>query len=75
MNTRVYLLFLVRKNISQIRERLGKKTTFSRTTSTNQRVQTKTPKKEHVSMVSQAECETCFRTNILIFTLIFSCSG
>jgi len=35
---------------------------------TNQRIQTKTPEKEHVNMASQAEC-------VLIFTLIFRCSG
>jgi len=26
-------------------------------------------------MASQAECETCFQANVLIFTLIFRCSG
>ena len=27
------------------------------------------------TMASQAECETCFQANILIFTFIFRCSG
>jgi len=31
-------------------------TTFTRTLSRNQRLQTKTPEKEHVNMASQAEC-------------------
>jgi len=26
-------------------------------------------------MASQAECITCFRANVLIFTFIFRCSG
>jgi len=26
-------------------------------------------------MDSQAECESCFRANVLIFTYIFRCSG
>ena len=32
-------------------------TTFTRTISRNQRLQTKTPGKEHVNMASQCECE------------------
>jgi len=43
-------------------------TTFTRTISRNQRIQTKTPEKENVNMASQAECETCFQANVLIFT-------
>jgi len=43
-------------------------TTFTRTTSRHQRLQTKTPEKEHVSMASQAWCESCFQDNFLIFT-------
>jgi len=50
-------------------------TTFTRTTSRNQRLQTKTPEKEHVNMASQTECETCFQANVMIFTLIFRCSS
>jgi len=50
-------------------------TTFTRTISRNQRLQTKTPGKEHVNMASQAECESCFQANVLIFTFIFRCSG
>jgi len=50
-------------------------TTFSRTKSRNQRLQTKTPEKEHVNMASQTECETCFQANVLIFTLIFTFFG
>jgi len=50
-------------------------TTFIRTISRNQRLQTKTLEKEHVNMASQAEYETCFQANVLIFTLIFRCSG
>jgi len=42
-------------------------TTFTRTISRNLRSQTKTPEKEHVNMASQAECETCFHANVLIF--------
>jgi len=38
-------------------------TTLTRTISRNQRLQTKTPKKEHVNMASQAECESCFQAN------------
>jgi len=49
--------------------------TFTRTISRNQRLQTKTPEKEHVNMASQDECETYFQTDVLIFTLIFRCSG
>jgi len=49
--------------------------TFTRTISRNLRLQTKTPEKEHVNMASQAECEICFQDNVLIFTLIFRCSG
>ena len=47
-------------------------TTFTQTTSRNQRLQTKTPEKEHVNMTSQTECETCFQGNVLIFTISFS---
>jgi len=43
------------------------KTTFTRTISRNLRLQTKIPEKEHVNMASQAECETCFQANVLIF--------
>jgi len=50
-------------------------TTFTRTISRNQRLQTKTPEKAHVNMANQAECQTCFQANVLIFTLIFRCSG
>jgi len=50
-------------------------TKFTRTISRNLRLQTKTPEKEHANMASQAECETCFQANVLIFTLIFKCSG
>ena len=50
-------------------------TTFARTISTNQRLQTKTPEKEHFNMTNKAECETCFHANVLIFTYIFRCSG
>jgi len=32
-------------------------TIFTQTTSRKQRLQTKTPQKEHVSMTRQAECE------------------
>jgi len=32
-------------------------TIFTQTISRNQRLQTKTPQKEHVNMASQAECE------------------
>jgi len=46
-------------------------TTFTQTISRNQRLQKKTPEKEHVNMASQAECETCFQANVLIFTFIF----
>jgi len=46
-------------------------TTFNRTISRYQRLQTKTPEKEHVNMASQAECQA----NALIFTLIFRCSA
>ena len=45
-------------------------TTFNRTTSRNQRLQTKTPIKEHVSMASKAECESFFQANVFIFTFI-----
>jgi len=45
-------------------------TTFTRTISRNQTLQTKTPEKEHVNMASQAECESCFQANVLIFTFI-----
>ena len=54
---------------------IQQETTFTRTISTNQRLQTKTPEKEHVNVASQAECETCFQANVLIFTLIFRSSG
>jgi len=50
-------------------------TTFARTISRNQRLQTKTPEKAHVNMARQTECETCSQANVLIFTLIFRCSG
>jgi len=50
-------------------------TTFTRTIRRNQRLQTKTPEKEHVNMARQAECESCFQANVLIFTFIFRCSG
>jgi len=50
-------------------------TTFTKTTSRNRRLQTKTPEKEHVNMASQTECETFFQANVLLFTLIFRCSG
>jgi len=46
-------------------------TTFTRTISRNQILQTKTPKKEHVNMASQAECES-FQANVLIFTFILT---
>jgi len=46
-------------------------TTFTQTISRNQRLQKKTPEKEYVNMASQAECETCFQANVLIFTFIF----
>jgi len=46
-------------------------TTFTETTSRNQRLQTKTPETEHVNMASQTECETCFQANVLIFHLNF----
>jgi len=39
--------------------------------SRSQRLQTKTSQKEHVNMASQAECESCFQANVLIF--IFRC--
>jgi len=50
-------------------------TTFTRTISRNQRLQTKTPQEEHVNMASQAVCESCFQSNVLIFTFIFRCYG
>jgi len=54
---------------------IQQETTFTRTISRNPRLQTKTPEKEHVNMASQAECETCFQDNLLIFTLFLRCSG
>jgi len=48
--------------------------TFTRT-SRNQRLLTKTPEKEHATMTSRAECESCFQANMLIVTFIFRCSG
>jgi len=53
----------------------GQETTFTRTISRNQRLQTKTPVKEHVNMASQSECERCFETYVVIFNYIFRCSG
>ena len=50
-------------------------TTYTRTTSRNQRLQTKTLEKEHANMVSQAECERCFQANVLIFNFISRNSG
>jgi len=50
-------------------------TTFTPTISRNQRLQTKPPEKEHVKIASHAECESCFQANVLIFILIFRCSG
>jgi len=51
-------------------------TTFTRTRrSRNKRLQTKTPEKKLVNMASQTECETCFQANVMIFALIFRCSG
>jgi len=51
-------------------------TTFTRILSRNLRLHTKTPEKEHVNMPKyQAECETCFKANVFIFTLIFRCPG
>jgi len=50
-------------------------TNFTRTISRNHRLQTKTPEKEHVNMASQAEYESCFQGNVLIFTSIFRRSG
>jgi len=38
-------------------------------------IQTKTPEKQHVNMASQAECERCFETYVVISTYIFRCSG
>ena len=47
-------------------------TTFTRILSKNLRLQTKTPEKDHVNMAKyQAECESCFKANVFIFTLIF----
>jgi len=46
-------------------------TTFTRTISRNQRLQTKTPEKYYVNMASQSECEWCFETYVVIFTYIF----
>jgi len=37
-------------------------TTFTQTISRNQRLQTKTPEKEHVNMASQSEYARCFET-------------
>jgi len=45
-------------------------TTFTRTISSNQRLQTKTPE-NNVIIASQVECESCFQANVLIF--IFRC--
>ena len=51
-------------------------TTFTRILSRNLQLQTKIPEKEHVNMSKyQAECETFFKANVFIFTLIFRCSG
>jgi len=44
-------------------------TTFTRTISRNQRLQTKTPEKEYVNVANQAECKSCFQAEVLIFTL------
>jgi len=68
MNTRVY--FYLEKIFHRL-ESDSKETTFNRTISRYQRLQTKTPEKEHVNMASQAECQA----NVLIFTLIFRCSA
>jgi len=38
-------------------------------------LQTNTTEKEHGNMASQAERESCFQANVLIFTFIFRCSG
>ena len=46
-------------------------TTFTRTISRNQKLQAKTPEKEHFNMASQAECESCFQAKLLI-SLSFS---
>jgi len=42
-------------------------TTFIRTISRNQTLQTKTPEKEYVNVVNSAECETHFQAKVLIF--------
>jgi len=45
-------------------------TAFAQTISRNQRLQTKTPEKQHVNMASQSECERCFETYVVIFIYI-----
>jgi len=51
-------------------------TTFTRILSRNMRLKTKILEKEHVNMAKyHAECETCFKAIVFIFTLIFRCSG
>ena len=71
MNTRVYFY---KKNISQL-ESDSARNNIHPNKGRNQRLQIKTPEKEHVNMASQAECESCFQANVLIFTFIFRCSG
>jgi len=46
-------------------------TTFTRTISRSQRLQTE----NYINMTSQSECERCFETYVVIFTYIFRCSG
>jgi len=50
-------------------------TTFIRTISRNQRLQTKTPEKEYVNVANQAECETYFQAKVLNFIFLFRCSS
>jgi len=56
INTRVY--FVKKKYFTSYRVTL-QETTFTRTISRNQILQTKTPEKEHVNMGSQTEWEGC----------------
>jgi len=73
--SKYYSVFLQRKMFPRLERVTRQETTFTRTLSRNKRLHTKTPEKEHISMVSQPECESCFQANVLIFTFIFRCSG